>query len=110
MLTVFAASGIGLSLFHTMALFLVLGLGMDYVIFSAELRNEPSVTGQAVFLSALTSLLSFGLLAVSSMPVVQAFGLTMLVGNLFNLLGSRIYVALTDRYPRLDAMSAPLAS
>lgn len=101
-LVTFSLLGIGLTLFHTMALFLVLGLGMDYVIFSAELREHQSITTQAVFLSALTSLLSFGLLAWSSMPVVQAFGITMLIGNLSNLLGALVYSSLITRHSMLD--------
>lgn len=79
-----------LNLFHTMALFLVLGLGMDYVIFAREM-HQSKFTQQAILLSALTSLFSFGLLSMSSIPVVQAFGLTVLIGNTFNLLGALIY-------------------
>lgn len=83
--------GFQLNLFHVMALFLVLGFGMDYTIFTHEMRTQISVTLQAILLSALTSLLSFGLLALSSIPVVASFGLTLLVGNLFNLLGAFVY-------------------
>ncbi len=79
-----------ITLFHIMALFLVLGLGMDYVIFVAEIPENRHCTLQAVMLSAFTSLLSFGLLASSSLPVVQAFGLTVLIGNAINLLGACI--------------------
>ncbi|MBX2867278.1 MAG: hypothetical protein KTR18_01275 [Acidiferrobacterales bacterium] len=86
--------GPGITLFHAMALFLVLGLGMDYVIFVSELHNESQMTLQAVFLSALTSLLSFGLLSLSSIPVVHAFGITVLIGNGLNLAGTFIYAHL----------------
>ena len=48
-------------------------------------------TLQAIFLSALTSLLSFGLLGLSAIPVVAAFGITLLIGNSFNLLGAIVY-------------------
>lgn len=96
-LCVFSLFGTGLTLFHTMALFLVLGLGMDYTIFRIDLGGKLSITCQAVFLSALTSLLSFGLLAWSSMPLVQAFGVTLLVGNLFNLIGALVYGEIVGR-------------
>ncbi len=86
--------GYGITLFHAMALFLVLGLGMDYVIFVSELQQEKQMTLQAVFLSALTSLLSFGLLSLSSIPVVHAFGITVLIGNSINLAGTFIYANL----------------
>ena len=83
--------GFTLNLFHIMALFLVLGFGMDYTIFAHEMRQHSKVTLQAIFLSAITSLLSFGLLGLSAIPVVSSFGVTLLVGNLFNLLGAFVY-------------------
>jgi predicted exporter len=73
-----------------MALFLVLGFGMDYVIFVYEMRSQPPAALQAILLSALTSLLSFGLLSLSKIPVVSSFGLTLLVGNMINLMGAFI--------------------
>ncbi|WP_158658056.1 hypothetical protein [Agarilytica rhodophyticola] len=81
-------AGLPLTLFHTMAMFLVLGLGMDYVIFVAEISEHRDQTLHAVILSALTSLLSFGLLSTSDLPVVSAFGTTVLIGNSINLLGA----------------------
>ncbi len=90
-LLVISLFGNGITLFHSMALFLVLGLGMDYVIFVSELHNEKHITLQAVFLSAVTSLLSFGLLSTSTIPVVHAFGITVLIGNGLNLIGAMIY-------------------
>ena len=84
-------AGFELNLFHVMALFLVLGFGMDYTIFAREMHTYQDTTLQAIFLSALTSLLSFGLLGLSAIPVVAAFGTTLLIGNSFNLLGAIIY-------------------
>jgi predicted exporter len=46
----------------------------------------------------MTSLLSFGLLAVSSIPVVNAFGVTLLIGNLSNLIGAFIYSEQLSHY------------
>ncbi|MBX2809803.1 MAG: MMPL family transporter [Cellvibrionaceae bacterium] len=86
--SVLAISGQALTLFHVMALFLVLGLGMDYVIFATAMRREQAVTQQAIILSAVTSLFSFGLLSLSAIPVAQAFGLTVLIGNSVNLLAA----------------------
>lgn len=76
--------GIGITLFHSVALFLVLGLGMDYVIFARESdANEPN-TMAAIMVSTITSLLSFGLLATSSLSIVSAIGSVVLIGNLCN--------------------------
>ncbi len=85
-LAMLALAAIPLSLFHVFALFLVLGLGMDYGIFAREAGADDSDCRLAIMLSALTSGLSFGLLALSSTPMVQAFGLTVLLGSLLNLL------------------------
>ena len=78
------AMGIGITLFHTVALFLVLGLGMDYVIFARESQDNDPHTMAAILVSTLTSLLSFGLLALSSLSMVSAIGTTVLIGNLCN--------------------------
>ena len=83
--------GLDLNLFHVMALFLVLGFGMDYSIFAYEMRSHSNITLQAILLSAITSLISFGLLGLSSIPVVASFGTTLLIGNSFNLIGVFIY-------------------
>lgn len=89
-LVCFAALGVSMTLFHAMALFLVLGLGMDYVIFVAEMDENVEQTLAAIVLSATTSLLSFGLLSASDLPAVSGFGLTVLIGNSLNLFGSLV--------------------
>ncbi|MDC8829452.1 MMPL family transporter [Alteromonas gilva] len=83
-----SAMGQSLNVFHIMALFLVLGLGMDYIIFAKEMAGQQATTHQAILLSAVTSLLSFGLLAFSSMPIVQAFGSIVLIGNTINFIAA----------------------
>ena len=83
--------GQSLNLFHVMAMFLVLGFGMDYTIFTREINDMRAITLQAILLSAITSLLSFGLLSISSIPVAQSFGVTLLIGNCFNLFGVFVY-------------------
>lgn len=77
---------IEIGLFHLFGLFLVLGLGMDYGIFLTGPSSEKERVLVAVFLSAITSCLSFGLLSLSSIPMINAFGGTILLGSLFNLL------------------------
>ncbi len=90
-LLILFAAGQPFTVFHSMAMFLVLGLGMDYVIFAAEMQKNKEATLTAVFLSAVTSLLSFGLLGLSSLTVVSAFGLTVLIGNTANLIGTILF-------------------
>jgi predicted exporter len=69
----------GINLFHMMALILVLGIGLDMGIFLIE-TDEARHTWLAVSLSAFTSLLAFGLLALSDTPVLHHFGVTVAIG------------------------------
>jgi predicted exporter len=68
------------SLFNLFALLLVLGIGVDYAVFFFLAGEKRVSTSLAVILSALTTLLAFGLLAVSSTEIVHAFGFTVSVG------------------------------
>jgi predicted exporter len=78
-----ALGGATFSFFDAMALVLVLSIGVDYAIFCAETRGSRGpVTMLAVALAAGTALLSFGLLALSDVAAVHAFGATMTLGIL----------------------------
>lgn len=72
--------GVSLTLFNTLALFLVVGIGIDYGLFFAESNKAKAGTLMAILLSALTTVFSFGLLALSETTAIKAFGLTMLIG------------------------------
>ncbi len=75
--------GQSFTFFHAMALVLLLSIANDYAVFSAESpAARRSVTLLAVWMAAMTTLLSFGLLAVSGVPAVHNFGSTMLIGIL----------------------------
>ncbi|MEW7847790.1 MMPL family transporter [Massilia aurea] len=74
-------AGQPLQLFHVLALMLLLGVGVDYGIFMQEESSDgDDAPWLAVGLSAASTILSFGLLALSGTPALRAFGLTMLVG------------------------------
>ena len=72
----FGWSGQPLNLFHLIGAFLGVCLTHNYSIFSATsaYRREPPPV--SVRLSALTTAASFGVLALSGIPVVRALGLT----------------------------------
>jgi predicted exporter len=73
--------------FNALALVLVLAIGSDYAVFYRETsRAGKLVTMLGVCLAMLTTLLSFGLLGLSNVLGVQAFGSTMLVGILLAFL------------------------
>ena len=75
-----ALAGLPFSFFAAMALVLLLSLATDYAVFCAEDRDGDPVTLVSVWLAMASTLLSFGLLALSAVPAVRAFGATMLVG------------------------------
>jgi predicted exporter len=74
-------AGQSLQLFHVLALMLLLGVGVDYGIFMQEETERRAAPWLAVGLSAVNTILSFGLLALSGTAALQAFGLTMLLGT-----------------------------
>ncbi|PSU26754.1 hypothetical protein CTM97_04890 [Photobacterium phosphoreum] len=80
-----AISGTPLNLFNLLALILILGIGIDYSLFFAELKptdnnHHRRSTLLAITLSALTTVLSFGLLALSATQAIHSFGITVLTG------------------------------
>lgn len=82
--------GQSMNLFSVLAMFLVIGIGMDYGIFFAE-RGRPSpYTQLAILLSALTTGFSFGMLAMSSTLAIHSFGIAMLIGIVTVLLLSPV--------------------
>lgn len=74
------------SLFNLFALLLVLGIGVDYGLFFFIAGDRRTGTSLGVTLSALTTLLAFGLLATSSTEIVHAFGFTVAAGIVTALL------------------------
>lgn len=82
-----ALTGQAISFFHVMALMIVLSLGVDFAIFCAEGSEGRRLSASlAVVLAAMTTLLSFGVLAFSQVPAVHSFGLTLLLGVLIAFL------------------------
>jgi predicted exporter len=83
------ASGESLSLFHVATFLLVIGLGLDYALFFN--RSEGSAEGRArtlygLLVCATSTILVFGILATSTIPVLHAIGLTASIGSFCCLL------------------------
>ncbi|MGF1734844.1 MMPL family transporter [Photobacterium satsumensis] len=70
-----------LNIFNLLGLFLILGIGIDYTLFFAEQSTSHS-TLLAITLSAITTILSFGLLSLSDTQAIHSFGITVLTGIL----------------------------
>ncbi|GIU01954.1 MMPL family transporter [Shewanella morhuae] len=79
-------TGSPLSLFHALALILVFGIGVDYSLFFASAKNHGNAVMMAVFMSACSTLLAFGLLAFSQTQAIHYFGLTLSLGIGFTFL------------------------
>ncbi|WP_019616229.1 MMPL family transporter [Psychromonas ossibalaenae] len=81
-LAVTSVSGIPITIFNLLAVILILGIGIDYTLFFAEQKKmiEAKNTLLAITLSALTTVLSFGLLALSETQAIHGFGITVLTG------------------------------
>ncbi|WP_300321042.1 RND transporter [Idiomarina sp.] len=74
-----------LNLFHWIGAMFVLVLSIDYGVFCAS-RLQRSHALQAIYLSALTTLVAFGALTFSSTPAIAAFGQVVMVGVLVSVL------------------------
>jgi predicted exporter len=68
--------GESLNIFHLLAAFLGVCLSHNYAIFSAENANRHEPPPPSIRISALTTAVSFGALALSKIPVVSALGAT----------------------------------
>lgn len=82
-LLVLTALGQRINLFHVVSCLLVTGIAIDYAIFFSQPGQDADYSAralQAMTLCCATTLLSFGLLAFSSLPVLQAIGSTAAIG------------------------------
>jgi len=86
-LVVLRACGISLSLFHLVSLTLAAGLGLHYALFFERRtgdEREDLRTLHATLVCVASALLVFGVLALSSVPVLRAIGLTVALGVAFH--------------------------
>ena len=75
-----------LTLFSLFGLLLVTAISVDYAILMREQIGGAAVSLLGTLLAALTTWLSFGLLAVSSTPAVSNFGLSVSLGLAFSFM------------------------
>jgi len=83
------AIGQPLDLFHLISLVLAAGLGLDYALFFERAgtdREERLRTLHAVLVCAISTLLVFVLLSLSSIPVLRSIGVTVTLGVFINFL------------------------
>ncbi|MES2886806.1 MAG: MMPL family transporter [Pseudomonadota bacterium] len=80
-------SGVSLGVLHLVGLLLVVAVGSNYVLFFDALAHNPAMAHNegmmaSLLLANLTTVLSFGLLAFSKIPVLSALGMVVGPGAL----------------------------
>ena len=75
---IFWILGANVNLFHILALFILMGLGIDYSIF--HYSNNSTLTKNAVFISFATSIIGFGALAFTSFKAISSIGEMLALG------------------------------
>ena len=91
---VLVACGERLSVFHLVALLLVLGIGLNYALFFERVAvddNERQRTRLALAVCSTSTIITFGFLALSSTPVLHAIGSTVALGAVLALLMSALW-------------------
>jgi predicted exporter len=87
-LAVIALAGVTLNMLHLLALILILSMGVDYGVFVVEAVRGGDDIGIAMVGTAIacaTTILSFGMLAMSENPALGALGLTTAIGVTLSL-------------------------
>jgi len=83
------ALGERFSLFHIASFLLVIGLGLDYALFFNRRQGTMGERGRTVYglvVCSTTTILVFGVLTLSQIPVLRAIGMTAALGSLACLL------------------------
>ena len=85
-----ALLGTALTLFHLVGLLLVAAIGSNYSLFFDRVVHAPDAasarTIASLVLANATTVIGFGILALSSIPVLHAIGSTVAIGTLATLL------------------------
>lgn len=89
-LSIHSILGININIFSIFALILSIGISIDYAIFFSNSAADKEITFLAVFLSMMTTILSFGTLAFSSFIPVKSFGLFLFIGILSSFIISPV--------------------
>jgi predicted exporter len=90
-----AAAGVHLSILHLVGMLLIVAVGSNYALFFDGLANSEEAGNQALTLASLiianaSTVIGFGLLSFSQVPVLVALGTTVAPGAFFALLFAAI--------------------
>ena len=79
------ALAIPISLFAAFGLLLISAIGVDYAVYAKSGGAPATIRYRGMLLAALTTITSFGILALSATPAVAAFGATVAIGIALSL-------------------------
>lgn len=77
------------NLFHIIAVFLIIGFGLDYSVFRF---GGAKKSADAVLISCLTSVFSFTLLALTGFKLISSLGIILATGLLFSYIFSLVCI------------------
>lgn len=77
------------NLFHIIAVFLIIGFGLDYSVFRF---GGAKKSADAVLISCLTSVFSFTLLALTGFKLISSLGIILAIGLLFSYIFSLVCI------------------
>jgi len=103
-------AGVALGILHLVGLLLTVAIGSNYALFFEHLRRRDDAdadTLASLLLANLTTVASFGLLASSRIPVLEAVGIVVAPGALLCLLFSAAWLGRRDAARPLHGKIAP---
>ena len=109
-----AAAGIQLTILHLVGLLLIVAVGSNYALFFGQTASDGAAAGiepltiAAVAIANLATVIGFGLLSFSQVPVLEALGMTVAPGAFFALAFSALLAPRPHRpqRPRQDSSDA----
>ncbi|HMO19257.1 MAG TPA: MMPL family transporter [Oligoflexia bacterium] len=97
--SIMAIIGEPVNFFSILALVVVLGLGIDFVLFALEGKKEEGGSREtaapvSILLSTCTTICTFSPLVLSDSPVLRTFGFVICLGVFFSYLYTRLLISL----------------
>ena len=93
--TILAVSGVDLTMFHLVAMLLVIGVGSNYTLFFDSVVQR-GVARERTFVSLatcnLSTVIGFGLIGFASTPVLAAIGMTVSIGAALSLFFGAVFM------------------
>lgn len=99
----FGLLGISVNVVSAVSLLVVLGMGVDYGVFTVDSARQPERLGatfSSLLVSCLTSIFVFGVLSFSGQSALRSLGLTVGIGTTFALLLSPSIHVFARRFER----------